>query len=137
MKGYFGLANDSSYTSGEMDMEIRDVREFLSEVRNMDYSEDDISLFEEMFNDYTVEVDNKSRLLDERNRASWIALIAYAFDIDKDIELGDWMVEYFKNNKMYTMNQSRNYRIMKNDFDKYLENHNKEKNGKEMNNNVA
>lgn len=137
MKEYFGLANDSSYTSGEMDMEIRDVREFLSEVRNMDYSEDDISLFEEMFNDYTVEVDNKSRLLDERNRASWIALIAYAFDIDKDIELGDWMVEYFKNNKMYTMNQSRNYRIMKNDFDKYLENHNKEKNGKEMNNNVA
>ena len=45
-------------------------------------------------------------------------MIAYSFKYD--IDLDDWITEYFKRNKMYFVNQKKNYLHMKNDLEKSL-----------------
>ena len=72
----------------------------------MDYKEDlDI---------VTLDVDNNSKLLDELNRKSLIAIIAYAYKIDENID--DWFKDYFNRNNAYETDQKRNYLHMRNDF---------------------
>ena len=74
---------------------------------------EDLELYKEVLNDLILNVDNNTRLLDEENLLSLLGIVAFSFE--KDIDLDKWVVEYFDKNKMYMLDQSRNYSIMKND----------------------
>ena len=58
-----------------------------------------------------------SKLLDVANRLSLLAMVAYSYK--NDVDLDDWLEEYAANNNTYFMDQSKNYSHMLNDFKQY------------------
>lgn len=64
-----------------------------------------------------------SKLLDEENQLSLLALVAYSYDAD--IDLDNWMIEYAKNNNTYASNQKDNFIHMKEDLKRFISNKNK------------
>ena len=58
-----------------------------------------------------------SKLLDIANRLSLIAMVAYSYK--NDVDLDGWLEEYAANNNTYFMNQRKNYSHMLNDFRQY------------------
>lgn len=58
-----------------------------------------------------------SKLLDIANRLSLLAMVAYSYK--NDVDLDDWLEEYAANNNTYFMNQRKNYSHMLNDFKQY------------------
>lgn len=95
-----------------------EVIDFVKNIVNPDVTEDDINFYEEMLGDYTVEVDNSSSLLNKQNKLSLIALIAHA--CESDIDLDDWIVDFFRRNNTYITNQKENYIHMRQDLDKFI-----------------
>lgn len=92
--------------------------ELIKENVNSDVTEEDVEQYEEVLDDLTLNVDNTSKLMDEYNRPSLVALIAYSFE--NDIDLDDWIVDYFKRNDMYIRNQRENFLHMKQDLNEYI-----------------
>ena len=58
-----------------------------------------------------------SKLLDVANRLSLLAMVAYSYK--NDVDLDDWLEEYATNNNTYYMDQRKNYSHMINDFRQY------------------
>ena len=58
-----------------------------------------------------------SKLLDVANRLSLLAMVAYSYK--NDVDLDGWLEEYAANNNTYYMDQRKNYSHMVNDFRKY------------------
>lgn len=100
-----------------------DDREFISEVIGKEIDGEDSEFFDQVLNDYLVEVDNNSRLLEENNRKSLKAIVAYSFE--KDIDPKNWFISFFKRNSNYIKDQIENFNMMKEDLDNF---HNKNKN---------
>lgn len=92
----------------------KDTLEFVKMCVDDGVTDADILDYEEDLDVVTLDVDNNSRLLDGVNHKSLIALIAYAYKIDKDID--DWFKDYFKRTNTYEIDQKRNYLHMRNDF---------------------
>lgn len=65
-----------------------------------------------------------SKLLDKENQLSLLAMVAYSYD--SDIDLDEWMIEYAKNNNTYDTNQKENFLHMKADFERFISNKNEE-----------
>ena len=95
-----------------------DILEFVKENANPDATEEEVGLYTDILNDLTVEVDNNTTLLDERNLPSLIALVGYACENDKDLD--EWLVDYFATHTKYELNQKNNFLHMKNDLLAYL-----------------
>lgn len=113
MEDYFHIDADVE------DDEDIDILEFIQENVDPNADEEDISIYEEAFDDYIVEVDNRSPLLDEKNRPSWIALVADAFQNDLDSSLGKWMIQFFKTNTEFLYDQKDNFLKMKDSFHEF------------------
>lgn len=58
-----------------------------------------------------------SKLLDVANRLSLLAMVAYSYK--HDIDLDEWLEEYAANNNTYFMDQRKNYSHMLSDFKQY------------------
>ena len=58
-----------------------------------------------------------SKLLDIANRLSLLAMVAYSYK--NDVDLDDWLENYATNNNTYYMDQRKNYSHMVNDFKQY------------------
>ena len=59
-----------------------------------------------------------SRLRDENNRPSLLAMVAYSYKTGQDLD--DWLAEYAKKQKTYFVDQKKNYLYMLNDFDRFI-----------------
>lgn len=92
----------------------KDTLEFVKMCVDDGVTDADILDYEEDLDVVTLDVDNNSKLLDEVNHKSLIALIAYAYKMDEDID--DWFKDYFKRTNTYEIDQKRNYLHMRNDF---------------------
>lgn len=110
MNGY--LSDAAEYST---DMNLLD---FVRESVGYYITGEDIEQYSEVLYDLTLNVDNSSRLLDIQNRFSLIALVAYSFE--NDIDLDDWIVRYFDKHSSYISNQTENYISMKKDVDNYF-----------------
>ena len=58
-----------------------------------------------------------SKLLDVANRLSLLAMVAYSYK--NDVDLDDWLEDYAAKNNTYYMDQRKNYSHMINDFRQY------------------
>lgn len=58
-----------------------------------------------------------SKLLDIANRLSLLAMVAYSYK--NDVDLDDWLEDYAANNNTYFMDQRKNYSHMLSDFKQY------------------
>lgn len=92
------------------DLEEVDIFEFVKENVNPWVTEEDIEFYSNILDDLTIEVDNNTKLLDEHNRPSLIALVGYA--CENDIDLDEWIKQWFSANAMYALNQKRNFELM-------------------------
>ena len=92
--------------------------EFIRENISPDITEKDIEQYEEVLEVLTLNVDNTSKLIDKHNRSSLVAMVAYSFE--NDIDLDDWIVDYFKRNNTYIRNQKENFLHMEEDLKKYI-----------------
>lgn len=91
--------------------------------RNLDIDvetvQDDMDFYNESLNellDHTVKIDSKLR--NEANRPSLLAMMVYSYKEDKDLD--KWMTEYARQNNTYFVDQKKNFLHMKNDFEHYL-----------------
>lgn len=56
--------------------------------------------------------------MDRQNIPSLVAIVAYSFK--QDIDLDDWIVRYFEDNNNYNLNQKENYESMKENLNKFV-----------------
>ena len=78
----------------------------------------DIDLYEESLKDLENNtIRDGSKLLDVANRLSLLAMVAYSYK--NDVDLDDWLEEYAVNNNTYFIDQRKNYSYMINDFKQY------------------
>lgn len=94
-----------------------DDREFISEVIGKEIDDEDSEFFGQVLDDYLVEVDNNSSLLDEDNRKSLKAIVAYTFE--KEIDPKNWFISFFKRNNNYIKDQLQNFNMMREDLDNF------------------
>lgn len=100
------------------DLEEVSTLDFVRENVNPDITEEDVELYSDMLDDLTLEVDNSTKLLDEHNRPSLIALVGYACENEVDDKLADWIKNFFAANMTYKVSQKENYTYMVNSFRK-------------------
>ena len=114
MREFFNIEcpGASSMTNDDVD-----IFEFVRKEVDPSINEDDIDDYYSMLDEYDIE--KTSKLLEWQNEPSLIAIIAYSFK--NDIDLDDWIRTFFKNNNSYFVDQKRNYLDMKNDLIKYLQ----------------
>lgn len=108
MKDFLHIENE--------DLEEINTLDFIRENVNPDTTEEDVELYSDMLDDLTLEVDNDTKLLDEHNRPSLLALVGYA--CENDIDLDEWIKQWFVANTMYVLNQKRNFEIMRDSIKK-------------------
>lgn len=89
------------------DLKEVNILDFIKENVKADATEEDVEFYSDMLDDLTLEVDNDTKLLDEHNRPSLIALVGYA--CENDIDLDEWIKQWFVANTMYILNQKQNY----------------------------
>ena len=94
-----------SFISEMVDMPVETIKE------KMDCYEETLDGLE----DNTIR--DGSKLLDVANRLSLLAMVAYSYK--NDVDLDDWLEEYAANNNTYFVDQRKNYSHMINDFRQY------------------
>ena len=86
------------------------------------YEEEDMEEYEEFYeDDLKIEVDNSSKLLEESNTKSMLALVAYV--MNSNIKLNvfkKWLVDFFAQNNTYKTNQTENYIYMRDSLQKMI-----------------
>lgn len=102
----------------EIDLEKVNTLDFVRENVKSDATEEDVSFYSDMLDDYTLEVDNNTKLLDEHNRPSLVALVGYACENECDDKLTNFIKQWFAINTMYILNQQKNYETMLASFQK-------------------
>ena len=100
------------------DLQEINLIEFVQENVNTEITEEDIEQYKDVLDDLTLNVDNSSRLMDKQNIPSLVAIVAYSFK--QDIDLDDWIVQYFNENDNYILNQKENYLHSKECLDKFM-----------------
>lgn len=93
---------------------------FIMEEFNMSIDEfnKDISFYKATLDDLTSKtIRDGSKLLDEQNQSSLLAMVIYSFENDVDLE--KWLTNYAECHSTYNSNQHENYKQMKQDFEKY------------------
>ena len=106
------LMNEFLHINKE-DLDEVSVLDFVKENVNPDATDEDVEFYSEMLDDITLEVDNDTKLLDEHNRPSLVALVGYACQNEIDDKLVEWIKSFFVNNAMYILNQKENFIYMK------------------------
>lgn len=93
----------------EEEIKEESIVDFVRENIKSDVTEDDVELYELMLDDFTLEVDNDTKLLNKENRKSLVGLVAYACENDTDNSLEEWIKQWFAMNVSYIVNQRENY----------------------------
>lgn len=111
MNEYLHINNEETHTTPE---------EFVSEMVELPIEEvkEDIDLYEKSLKDLENNtIRDGSKLLEVANRLSLLAMVAYSYK--NDVDLDDWLEDYAANNNTYYMDQRKNYSHMVNDFALY------------------
>lgn len=111
-------------TGIDIDVKSENVEEstldFIKRNVSENIEERDLQFYEELFDDFTIEVDNDSKLLQTENIKSLLAMVAYSVETEKDTDFGNWLPDFFNRNNTYIENQQENYIHMKKDFEEYI-----------------
>ena len=94
------------------DIEEVNMLDFVKENVKENATEEDVEFYSDILDDITLEVDNDTKLLDEHNRPSLVALVGYACENEIDDKLVEWIKQWFATNNIYILNQKRNFDIM-------------------------
>ena len=87
-------------------LDYNGILRFLKSSVSEDITVEDLKIYRDDLEMLTLEVDNKSNLLETANYKSLFGIMAYAYK--NDIELDKWFIEYFKKENTYETDQTRN-----------------------------
>lgn len=96
--------------------------EFIADILDLNPEEihNDMEFYNKSLSDLLDKtIKDGSKLLNEENRLSLLAMVVYSYKEDKDLD--KWMEEYAKKNNTYFVDQRKNFLHMLNDFEKYDE----------------
>ena len=110
----------NEYLQEKESKENEEILNLVQDCVGNDNTEEDVEFYKSLLNDYSVEVDSESKLLDKMNKPSLVALVGYACDKEVDILIARWIVDYFKKEDTYKSDQKENYLHMKKDFDDFV-----------------
>lgn len=114
MDEYLGIRK----AEGEPELDTETMLEFVQENVGSEVTEDDISQYLEVL-DALMEISNCDRkLLETDNKPSLVAIVAYSFEHDIDLE--NWITNYCKRNDDYISDQEENYRRMVDDLRQFM-----------------
>lgn len=102
----------------QKDLQEVDILEFVKENVKEDITEEEIDFCNCILDELTLNVNNDTKLLDKHNRPSLIALVAYA--CEEDLDLDNWIIEFFATNVTYKLNQKENYTYMKEHLNSFM-----------------
>lgn len=96
------------------------VEGFISTILDLDLIavKNDMDLYNESLDlllENTVSFDSKLR--NKENRTSLLAMVAYSYK--EDCDLDNWMMEYARNNNTYLLDKTKNFLHMKRDFEDF------------------
>lgn len=102
--------------------EMQQIISFVKENAEMEVSSDDVALYDDCIRDVVPITSN----VYQNCKTALIALMAYAFNIDKDSEFVEWIDKYYSQHEtdVYSCNNRVNYTYMKREFDSYISNEN-------------
>lgn len=109
----------------EKDFKEVDMIEFIKENVDSDISEEDLDYHSDNLKAWTIGIGEKSKINEEKNKISMLAISIYAFKNDEDCDdetMIEWFADYESRNKTYILNQKENYLQMKSDLKKYIAN---------------
>jgi hypothetical protein len=95
---------------------------FIANILNMDLEKviDEMDVYNETLDSLTEKtIRDGSKLLNIENRKSLLALVAYSYE--RDVNLDEWLEQYAAKNNMYFPDQRKNFLHMKKDFINYIE----------------
>lgn len=99
------------------DAKNMDIFAFVKENVDANVKLEDIIQYGEVLECLMSKVDSSSERFNKYNKPSLIALVAYSFY--HDIDLDEWIVDFFAKNHTYIQNQQENYRYMVDDLNRY------------------
>lgn len=113
---YLGVSEAESEEEPELDFE--GILEFVRGNVSPYVTMEDIEQFTEVLDNLLEKSDCNAKLLESGNRLSLVALVAYSFE--NDLDLDDWIIDYCSRNDNYIADQTENYLYMKEDLQQYL-----------------
>lgn len=78
----------------------------------------DLEFYNDSLEDLTVNIDQKSLILDPDNHPSLMAMVAYSYK--KDIDLDEWFVDFAERSTGFLFDQKENYQNMIADYKVYM-----------------
>jgi hypothetical protein len=99
---------------------------FIAKILNMDVesSHEDMDFYNETLDELKEKaIRVGSRLLDQENRKSLLAMVVYSFK--EDLDLDEWIADYAANTNTYCIDQRQSYLHMKESFEQYCRKHRK------------
>ena len=81
---------------------------------NPDAAREDMEAYREVLDGLTLRVSRSSRLLEEANQASLLAMVAFSFS--SDLDLDRWIADFFRRKHTYILDPKQNFLYMKKDF---------------------
>lgn len=102
------------------DGEVVSAKELVRKWVDSDVTEEDMKLYEIVANDISEAVENiVSVFLSDRNRPSFVTLVAYAVKEDTEGLMKSWLVDFEREGRLL-WNQKDNYFYMKKKFDEFV-----------------
>lgn len=118
MRKFVGKEGREAVTGGDLSEE----EHFIAENVGIDPADlrEDMGLFLDTLKDLEIRtIQAGSRLLEKQNRLSLLAMVAYSYRQDVDLE--GWMRQFAEENAVYYADQRKNYRHMLKALNTYLE----------------
>lgn len=102
----------------EPEFDSEEVLAFVREHVIPDIMPEDISQYSEVLDALMKKSNGDTKLMEGSNKPSLIAIVAYSFK--NDIDLDDWISYYCSRNNDYISDQTENYLYMRNDLQQFL-----------------
>lgn len=127
MYEFFHIGEDRAGEHAQKeDVQEYDTEAFLSELVGIDREtlSEDLPLYHDTLDDLEKNaIRDGSRLLEDRNRLSLLAMVAYSYKEDTDLD--EWITVFAENNNTYFTDQKKNYLYMKMDLNRFAERKNR------------
>lgn len=114
MLGYLGIPE----AEPEPEMDLEEVLEFVRGHVSQSATAEDIGQYAEVLDSLLEKSKCGAKLLEPENKLSLVAIVAYSFA--NDIDLDNWVVDYCGRNNGYIPDQEENYAHMVQDLHEYL-----------------
>ncbi len=95
--------------------------EFVRENIGSEKTEEDVELYLSILDEWSLDIDNASKLINLDNLCSLLGIVGYACDLECDDIAQTWFVEFAKKNNTYIVEQKENYLHMKADLNGFVQ----------------